>query len=251
MITVSTLSPDDIQDLVTKAFALEAITDKPGCTTRYQDLPGKPLPGFVIAGINTGRYFRQFAANRLQGSTLGIYGYGLDALQNSNRHKSPKYINFGLLEIMFPTVAARLATDDARAVIDTILSLIKTSKQADVAHLMDMRTMAWSTSQTVHKAAFTAEKYMHHNSVWDLYMALYADYPLGNSNHEWAGQFQRGLPILRSFFATYLEAGEVLDSTKQIFLKERAANPDVAVGILADMCAVAIFLWLSFTDAPA
>lgn len=240
------LSPDDIQDLVTKAFVLEAITDKPGCTTRYTDLPGKPLQDFVIAGINSGRYFRQFAAARQSDETAPLYTYAAAALSNSNRHKSPKYVNFGLLEIMFPVVAARLAADDPSKVIDTASAFIKASTKQDVLALLETRKVAWSTSQTAHKIGFLPQKYRHHTSVWDFYMALHADFPVGNSNHEWTAQFKQGLPMLRSFYSAYNDAGEIMQTTKSVYMEQRAANPNVAGGIVADMCAAAIFLWLSY-----
>lgn len=51
----------DIQGLTTKAFVLEALTDKPGCTTRYIDQPGKPLTDFMIAGINSAPFLQNLA----------------------------------------------------------------------------------------------------------------------------------------------------------------------------------------------
>src|SRR5436190_2983869 len=108
---MKSLSPSNVQELVTKAFIIEAITDKPGCTTRYQDLPGKPLQDFVLAGINSSEAFRIFTKAWQDNPKTLVYSYNLTALKSANKHKSAKYINFGLLEIMFPVVAGRLATD--------------------------------------------------------------------------------------------------------------------------------------------
>lgn len=245
---MKTLSPSEVQELVTKAFVIEAITDKPGCTTRYVDLPGKPLQDFIIAGINSSKIFRTFAEARNDDPTTTVFSHNLSALKSANKHKSTKYINFGLLEIMFPVVAARLETDKPDKVIDRVIELVKATTNADVKHLLATRRLAWSTSESPHKVGFQPDKYKNLDSVWDFYMAFNKDFPPESSNFQWTEQYKQGLPILKSFFDKYLEKGEILQSTTAIFRELKEANPKVAVGIIADMCAAAIFLWLSFSS---
>lgn len=246
---MKTLSSGEVQELVTKAFVLEAITDKPGCTTRYKDLPGKPLQDFIIAGINASKSFGLFAEAMNKDKTTPIFAYNVSALRSSNKHKSAKYINFGLLEIMFPVVAGRLNTDEPDRVVDKVIELVKATTNTDVKYLLSTRRVAWSTSETPHKVGFKPSKYKSLNSVWDFYMAFNKDFPPESSNFQWSEQYKQGLPILRCFFEKYLERGEILRTTKTIFIKQKAANPGVAVGIIADMCAAAIFLWLSFNES--
>lgn len=240
-----------IQSLIAKAFVLEALTDKPGCTTRYEDLPGKPLQDFVIAGINSSHSFAEFAAARLEDPSTPIFAYNLAALKASNVHKSPKFVNFGLLEILFPTVAARLLTSDQAKVIDLIPLLIQQTTNQDVRCLLATRQLAWGTSRTDYKLDFDATAYETLASVADFYAKLRQDYAIQTSNHQWVKQFDDGLPIMRRFLEGYTADGEIMHSTKSIFLEQKDANPDTAVGIIADMCAAAIFLWLSFNDSPA
>ena len=248
--TGENVSPDDIQDLVAKAFVLEAITDKPRCTTRFTDLPGKPLQDFVVAGINSARYFRTFADEFRADSTTPLFRYHAEALLGSNAHKSSKYINFGLLEIMFPVVAARLVTDDPTQVIDEVIRLTKESGKADVEHMLKAREVAWSTSSKAHKQEFPAALYADAANVWDFYMRVNADSEPATSNFQWTEQYRLGLPVLRAFFEAYMQRNEILEATRDVFAEQREANPEIPVGILADMCAAAIFLWLSFSELP-
>lgn len=243
------LTPIQVQNLVTKAFILEAITDKPGCTTRYHDLPGKPLTDFLLAGINVSESFKKFAEAYANDYHTPIFSYNADALLASNLHKSHKYINFGLLEIMFPTVAARLSDNNPDTVIDTLLELIRKSGNEDVSAVLHTRDIAWSTSTNTIKTDFKYEKYKSLSSVWDFYETIYNDFDPTTSNHQWTAEFKKGLPLLRNFFEAYTDSGEVVYTTKIVFEKERTAHPNISVGIVADMCAAAIFLWLSFHES--
>ncbi len=247
---MSMISSDDIQDLVTKSFVLEAITEKPGCTSRYEDLPGKPLQDFIVAGINSSRYFTSLARDFKNDTSVSIFKYNLAALKNSNKHKSSKYINFGLLEVMFLAVYARLKTDNPSKIISSMVEEIRNTSNKDVNYLLKTRELAWSTSITQHKINFAPDKYKKLESVWDFYDKLHSDFGVESSNFQWAEQYKKGLPILKAFFDAYTKNGEVINTTKLIFKIQRAKNPLVAVGILADMCAAAVFLWLSFNEAP-
>lgn len=244
------LRVEEVCKLVTKAFVLEAITDKPGCTTRYADLPGKPLQDFIIAGINAASVFQAAAEEwRKEPRLSEVFRHNPAALEVSNLHKSPKYVNFGLLEIMFPTVVARLQTNDPAKVVQQIVHVIQKTGNKDVRHLLKTREIAWSTSKTLHKIGFSSEKYQDCISVGAFYEQFLHDFPPKSSNYQWALQYALGLPILLAFFEGYQEAGEIIHTTKAIFLEQKEKNPDVAVGILADMCAAAMFLWLSFHDS--
>lgn len=247
---MSNLTPSEVQQLVAKAFVLEAMSDKPGCTTRYEDLPGKPLQDFVIAGINSSAAFGDFAHDFIKDSTTPVFKYNVQALKISNTHKSTKFINFGLLEIMFPTVAARLTTNNPKKVVDEIIKLVKHAEPQDVQTLLATRQLAWSTSQNPSKTSFETAKYKEQQSVWDFYQALNQNFDEETSNYQWSQQFKEGLPLLRAFFDDYQQADELLNTTTSSFNRLRKENSNTSVGILADMCAAAMFLWLSFHDSP-
>ena len=244
------LTPSDIRTLVAKAFVLEAISDKPGCTTRYEDLPGKPLQDFIMAGINASDIFGEFAADYIKDPTISVFSYNVRALQRSNQHKSPKNINFGLLEIMFPTVAARLIDNNPNTVIDTIVDLIQKTSRHDVVEILKTRKIAWSTSTNGKKTNYPFVKYESCDSLWSFYGAVKDDFTPDVSHYQWSDDILAGLPTLRHFFTAFQKDGSLLKNTKVVFQSERKDRPHISIGILADMCAAAMFLWLSFNDQP-
>jgi hypothetical protein len=208
------LSPEDINDLVVKAFTLEALTDKPGCTTRYQDLPGKPLQDFIIAGINSSRFFASLARNLEKDPESPIFRYNLDALKASNKHKSTKYINFGLLEIMFPVVYARLKTNERHGIVSEIVEAIKATTNEDVRSLLDTRALAWSTSNTVHKIGFDVDKYKKLGTVWEFYMALNEDFDEETLTFSGLSSIKKDYPFLKPSLMAILNQARLLRPPK-------------------------------------
>jgi len=240
------MNPDKVQDLVTIAFTLEAISDKKGCTTRYVDLPERSLSDFLIAGINASKYFRKLAQDIEKGKNPEIFGYFLKAIETANHLKSPKTVNFGLLEIMFPTVYARLISENKNKVIDKIIELMKRGTNKDVGFLIEVRKEAWKSSANPLKKNFTGEKFIHLNSPYEMYLKFLTGYPESHANHQWAKEYQRGLPILREFFESFRNVEKLLEEIKIAFNTIKEKNPQIKTGIIADMCAAAIFLFLSF-----
>lgn len=244
-----TLAPDDVQDLVVMAFCLEPLADKPGCTTRFVDLPGKPLTDFIVAGINVGKYFRMLAEDVARNAEADIFGYYLPALQSANRLKSPKTINFGLLEIMFPAVHARLQCSNRAEVIDALLEGMRRERPRDVDQMIMARREAWKTSITPAKQGFTGAEFTAANSPYDFYMRLREELPSTDSGHQWAEQYVQGLPVLRDTLDE-LTQQEPLAALAVAYTKATTHNPELKPGIVADMGAAALFLHLSFAVDP-
>lgn len=244
---MNNLNPDNIQDLVVKAFCVEAISDKKGCTTRYVDLDNKPLLDFVIAGINVGKYFRSLASDIQKNTNPLIFKHYLPALNNSNLHKSQKTINFGLLEIMFPVVYARMISNLHSHVMDNIINIMKKENTKDVENLIMARKEAWKTSIDKEKRDFDGSKFNSFKSPYEFYMALMNVYGEDSSNYQWASEYKKGLPILRKFFNNFMLSNKpLLEEIKDSFNQIRDENPSTRLGIIADMCAAAIFLYLSY-----
>jgi hypothetical protein len=241
------LSPSKIQDIVTIAFALEPLSDKKGCTTRFRDLPGKPLEDFIIAGINASKYFRYFAEDLKKDSMTATFKYFPDALENSNHFKSPKTINFGLLEIMFPTVHARLLCDDKTVVVDKILEVLKINDSQDVEAQIEARKTAWKTSHNNSKKEFTGNEFVDSRSAYDFYMKMLDIYSPDNSSYQWATEFKGGLPTLTLALEQLSHPYKhMLEAIADAFHTTQRQKPDLRVGIIADMCAAALFLHLSY-----
>ena len=243
------LTPTEISTLVAKAFCLEAIADKNDATGRYKDLPDRPLEGFIIAGINVGSEFALFASNRITGSKR-VYDHYLSALKASNKHKSSKYVNFGLLEIMFPVVATRLLCNDRHAVVSTINTVLASAPKSDVKAMLDARKLAWSTSNNLQKQSFEFSLSTDDvQSPADFYEALYRKAKEGTSSLQWVEQYKQDWTILSQMFNGLLNSKKIsiLDKISETFNSIRAENMEIRIGILADMCAAAIFLYLSYS----
>lgn len=234
--------------LVQRALVLEPLADKPDCTTRYSDLPGRPLESFVLAGINVGPTFERFSDDRLAGDETRLFHHFVSALQESSRHTAGKFVNFGLLEIMFPAVAARLDCDDPEAVVPTMIELMKKAPASDVQEMVRARELAWSTSEKREaKLADLTPEVRSATSPYEFYERLIAGDPHG-STAEWIANYQQGLPLLANQFNSMRrqKSGDLLGKIASAYVAVRDNNADIRVGIVADMSAAATFLYLSF-----
>ncbi len=242
------LKPEAIQDLVTKAFILEAIADKRDCTSRYNDLPGKTLEDFIMAGINAGPFFAKVAREQTSGS-LEIYKYLLPALKASNVHKSHKYINKGLLEIMFNVVAARLSQNDPEKVVMEINRLLSKAPKSDSEALVAIRREGWSTSTNPQKLAILdLPQLLASRSPFEYNETLYSLLDHDSASWQWGNEAHRDWPLLQIIFENLIQSNNksLLDKISGAFNPVLADYPKIRIGILADMCAAAIFLYLSF-----
>lgn len=236
------LPPETIQDIVTTAFILEPLAEKPGCTTRTHDLPGKPLSDFLIAGINAAKYFRFLARDLENGTHTQIFAQYPAALQGSNLRKSPKTINFGLLEIMFPAVYARLHGAGREQVVDEMIASMQKISPADVAHLLHAREIAWLTSTNERKKQFDPDRYRSAQSPWTFYQLLHADTEPSQSSYQWAQEYFDGLPMIRALLDAFAQNPDaLLEVTAQMHVQRLHVQPDCKVGMIADMCAAAFF----------
>jgi hypothetical protein len=239
------LSSDEIQRIVTIAFTLEAISDKDECTTRYVDLPGKPLQDFLLAGINVGKHFRSLAEDvAREGENVEMFRHFVPALTESNRNKSQKHVNFGLLESMFATVSARLLSDSGYAAIDRMGQLIERDVPADVHYLLDARKVAWSTSTNDEKRNYDDSASRQLSSIASFYRQLTETFGEDTSHHQWGTHALHGFPILLKTYNALRAGSDILETIPVIHRSLRAEYPIIRIGILADYSAAAIFLYL-------
>jgi hypothetical protein len=239
------LEPADVQDLVVTAFTLEALTEKEGCVTRTRDLPGKTLPDFLIAGINTGRYFALLASDVLRDQETPIFTYYVPALANSNRNKSEKTVNFGLLEIMFPTVYARMLDKKSDTIAHTIIGIMHRPSMSDVFAMRRARSIAWSTSEKQQKQRIEFEHLAQARSPMDFYGRLYTNTDPSTSHHQWAAQYHEGLPLLRDYLTSLAAARNPQAGIEATYNTWREKRPEIKRGILSDFAAAALFVHLS------
>lgn len=241
------LTPEKIQDLVTISFCLEPLTEKEGCTTRTKDLPGKPLTDFMITGINIGKYFRFFTEDIINDPKTPVFAYCMEALENANHYKSPKIINFGLIQIMFLVVKARILENRPEYIIDKISQILREDSKLNVQYLLDGCKKAWKTSKHDTKRNFEVNEYKDLVSLYDLYSQLEQNYPKDDSRHQWSNEFMNKFKIL-SFMLSELEnqTEDYLIILSNAFHTIKEENPGLKIGIIADFCAAALFLHLSY-----
>lgn len=236
-------STDRIVSLVGISFALEALFEKEGCTSRVLDLPDKPLEDFIIAGINVLPAFQKTIADIEHGKLQHSFAYFPEALHMANQFKGPKTVNFGLLEIMFLTVHAALTKNADQDTLQRMDQLLHENGSAAVKSLLEARKIAWNTSINDTKKSFPAETYQDAKNVHTFYTALQNDYPADHANHQWAHHALHGHPILQRY--TALLPNNIYDmkrETKTIHATVTQEFPEIKIGILADMFAAAIFI---------
>jgi hypothetical protein len=243
------LAPENVSLLVQKAFCLEVLADKEGCTSRFVDLDGKPLEDFIMAGLNAGAEFYKVAEDHLS-KDKSIYKRYVETLKASQIHKSQKYINFGLLEIMFPAVAARMSCDNPQKIIEHIIKIMKNGTKQDVANMISARKLAWSSStKRQQKLSELTPRVVAATSPYEFYERI-AELPnLVSSAYQWSQHYKDGLPLLKVQFEHLQQTqGQLLERLKTGFDPLKKQYPEIKIGILADMCAAALFLHLSFTE---
>lgn len=243
------LTGEEVGVLVQQALVLEPLADKTGCTTRYEDLPGRPLESFVTAGVGVGPVFAKFASEWLAAEKSSIFHHFLQALKASKT--DGKYVNFGLLEILFPAVAARIECSEPEDVVTKIVELMQRAPQSDVGELVEARKLAWSTSEKREtKLKDLTPSVCAAPNPYAFYEALLAAEPHGSAA-QWATNYKEGLPLLAQQFNSLRRQtkGTMLDKIKVAYDEVREQDPDVRVGILADMSAAAIFLYLSYAKS--
>ncbi len=244
------LRAETISLLVQQALVLEPLADKAGCTTRYEDLPGRPLESFVTAGVSVGPVFAKFASEWLAAEKSSLFHHFLQALKVSKA--DGKYVNFGLLEILFPAVAARIECSEPEGAVAKIVELMQRAPQSDVGELVAARKLAWSTSEKREtKLKDLTPSVCAAPNPYAFYNALLTVEPHGSAA-QWATNYQEGLPLLAQQLNSLRSQSEgtMLDKIKLAYDEVRGQYPDVRVGILADMSAAAIFLHLSYLKRP-
>jgi hypothetical protein len=82
--------------------------------------------------------------------------------------------------------------------------------------------------------------------VWYFYTKLRATYPVSSSNYQWAEQYYQELSIIRATVERLRQQDDILETLKSVYLDYKKQQPDLKMGIIADMCAAGLFLYLSF-----
>ena len=240
------LTPANIARLVEHACAIEVSAEKEGCVTFTRSIDGRSGQDFLVAAMNTAPYYEKLARRVAADPRMPIFSYFPQALSHANENKSEKTVNFGILEVMFQAVYARLLTSDPEKVVDIMIALTKREQPLDVQYLLTAREMAWKSSRKEEKRDFNSAPFAHLNSVRAFYGALVDNFPANSSNHQWGAEFLNGLPAIRAYLSGLDKNPKYRESIEKTYRELHRDRPETKVGILADMAAAALFLRLSF-----
>lgn len=218
------IDPLEVQRQVSLAFVLEPLAEKEGCTTRYKDQNSElSLARLQAAGVSVGPYFYELATRvkKESGQPKVFYDLFQPALASSALNAtSKKHINYGLLELLFPFVIARLTIDgDGLAVCNRFSEVLKNSSSDDVDYIDQARSLAWSTSRKDYKRNYP--KKIGGANLLEYYQRNVTESRKINygTSARWYEELVRGMPILREM---YRRAADVLPKSRDdlLFLTE-------------------------------
>ena len=245
-------SPHEIGRLVELAFVLEPLLEKEGCSTRYKDLPGKPIYNFIIAGVNTSSVFEDFAREVISDNKTSVFSHFQQALKASNCYKAHKYINVGLLEFMFISVKARILSETIEECLENLRLVIEESTTTSILELHGAYHTALSTSAKDNKKHLwqnTHSQFLGEESLYNFFKQLIAEFPDASTSHyQVAHEYLNGFPIIRDFVLEIDDELGIMKSLEATYVRLHSEQPEIKVGILADFCAAAMFIYLSFQD---
>ncbi|MFA5776449.1 MAG: triphosphoribosyl-dephospho-CoA synthase [Patescibacteria group bacterium] len=245
------ISPKIIRQITQIALVLEPILDKDGCTTRYTDLPDKSLKDFLIAAVNVGEIIEQHAEEVINGDG-GIFLKLTEAMEASNEYKESKNINFGLLVFIFIAIKARVMSSNVLETINIMKTQLETSTNKDVQDYMN----GWKINIKTTTKNYKVQKTNENTKFFDEATSLKVLFERGLkvfSNPKLTGyQFCKenvdGYPLLKKFVTEINEKQGIITSLENTYDFIHRENPDLSVGMLADLCAAAFFLHLSFQN---
>ncbi len=231
-----------------RACALEPLSDKKGCTTRYEDLSSEQkLEQFVVAGVNLGGALLSFLTKIEQKGPDTLYDscYDLQVMSKLNRRGGR--INQGIIEFGFPLLAAIALYDpncerEADYICDMSVELMKSTKREDVDKLREMKQFAYLLSRF--------EREVPDHNVDNVYLYYQKELckaeeekNLNSIVHNY--QFLHGFPdIKRVYQGINQRKGNLNDKAvaayNEVFNQQH--YQEVGKGLAADFIAVALFL---------
>lgn len=244
-------TPDNTRRHIMIAAALEATSDKSGCTTRLLDIsPHLKLEYFITAGINIGDAFARMAKaiDEQQGLPKGVFAYGYQAQLESKRNRRGGRINQGIIELLTPIVAAQHLQDPEyrlkpAAVLALATDLLEHTTREDVAALRKTKELAYQLSHYEREVP----EHPDATNVREYYEAeLLTSERATSFAHN--GEFLRAFPTVADMCRTLEDCPypHFSQRIQEAYHRARAAHdPEVASGFLADCIAVAVYLHLS------
>ncbi|MEZ4753662.1 MAG: HD domain-containing protein [Bdellovibrionota bacterium] len=232
--------------------ALEAIADKAGCTSRYQNVSRHLLlEYFVTAGINIADAFGRMAEAINSSDTCpeNLYQFAAQAQLESKRNRRGGRVNQGMIELLAPIVATQHLHDPEyklkpAEILTLAFDYMNQTTRSDVDSLRKLKDIGHKLS---HYADRKVPEHVGANNVKDYYeMELLGSDTSTSVAHN--GEFLKGFPTILDMCNTFENCPypHFMSKVKEAFTRARAAHDsEVSAGFLADCVAVATYLYLS------
>lgn len=243
------LTPQRIRQLTQLAFTLEPLLDKEGCTTRFADLEGKPLADFIVSGVNVGTVIEDFAQQAIAGDAR-MFSHYKAAILASNDYKTKKLINTGLLHFLFITICVRLQSNTLKEAVNNYIPVMQATTQEDAKDFVAGMELSWSSSTKKSEWIHARHEALPHvSSYYELQSKIYQNSPdQTTSSYQVTKLAYDGFPIIGRFITEVDEEKGLLKSIETTYNAIHKENPTIKIGVLADVSASALFLYLSFQD---
>lgn len=248
---------DEIARKFSLAGALEPLSDKPGCTTRSVDCKdSKRLEFFIAAAINSGSAIRKFVEYLESSKTIqGSYEFLVDAVVMSKFNRYGGKINQGLLEAIFPIIAAQVLyykqlKGQPFDIFERATELLKRTNVRDVADLIKAKEIGNVISGVEKKYPVRQHQV---KTVYEYYLRETAreeeNEDLTSLLHN--QQFINGFDDIQSMLTLMknLYREPLLKKIEAVYRYIRVKyHQKIGPGLAADHCAVCLYLYLALFD---
>ena len=235
--------PREVRRYVQLASVLEPIAEKNGCTTRSKDLcEFQKLEYFLTAGVNIGDAFEDLAS-RLPGFPCLTYDLCYRAQADSKKNRRGGRTNQGIIEFLFPLVISQISNNltDPNQIIEQVPYVLENTSSRDVFWLQRMQNLAFEMSGYYHRTFSIGE---------DANILSYYQRRLDNSL-SYSDQFHNREIVVNYPTLKYMlkvlpnyEVAPLSKSMQDVYNKVRKEQPEMPMGIIADLTACLIYLKL-------
>lgn len=274
VLKIKMIEPKETRRYIQIACALEPLSYKPGCTTRYQDIqPTLKIENFVVAGINISDAFEELAKRIIDDKKRSqniYYDLCLKAQKDSLKNRGGHRINQGIIEFLFPIVISQLTCQDFNpfSVLKRTINVLKNTKKEDVIYLQKMRNFAALLWRGHHKYFSKVNKIF--NNVYEFYL-----HRIEHGFNDWhynelVNQYLILTEMLNLYYDKFIKnnkqveaethqksgicdhkncnINDLSDAMSYVYERIRKKYPTVQTGILADLNACLIYLLLSCNE---
>lgn len=249
--------PEEIARKFMLASALEPLAIKDGCTTRSVDIKdSKRLEFFVSAAINSGFAIAHLVDYLFRYHTIrGAYQFFPEAVAVSKFNRRGGKINQGILEALFPIIAAQVLyydeiKDEPFRVFHFATKLLEKTSAEDVADLIRGKEIGNKISGVEKKYPVKRYEVL---TVYDYY--LY-DMETERAKGELTGVLHNA-QFINAFHDVKIMLEAMIKSPKERLLDKSVDAYDVirakhnnmiGVGLAADHSAVCLYVYIALID---